>query len=188
MAKLVSNVYGDALFELAMETGRLDEFLEEAKAVSEALKDNIQLSQMMDHPKISKDEKLECIESIFNGRVSKELVGLMRMMIEKNHFADMLDVLDYFVLRVYEEKNIGIAYISTPMELTDAQKNDVEKRLLETTHYVSFIMNYNVDADLIGGMVIRIGDRIVDSSVKTKLDSLARELSKIQLKVGECAP
>jgi F-type H+-transporting ATPase subunit delta len=49
-------------------------------------------------------------------------------------------------------------------------------------------MNYNVDADLIGGMVIRIGDRVVDSSVKSKLDQLTRELSKIQLKVGECTP
>ena len=64
----------------------------------------------------------------------------------------------------------------------------MEKRLLETTRYVAFEMNYQVDADLIGGMVIRIGDRVVDSSVRTKLDRMARELSKIQLKVGEGAP
>ena len=45
-----------------------------------------------------------------------------------------------------------------------------------------------MDESLIGGMVIRIGDRVVDSSVKSRLQSLTRELSKIQLKVGECAP
>ena len=49
-------------------------------------------------------------------------------------------------------------------------------------------MHYSVDADLIGGMVIRIGDRVVDGSVKNKLRDLTRELSKIQLKAGECAP
>ena len=49
-------------------------------------------------------------------------------------------------------------------------------------------MHYEVDAALIGGMVIRIGDRVVDSSVRTKLCDLTRELSKIQLKAGECAP
>jgi F-type H+-transporting ATPase subunit delta len=49
-------------------------------------------------------------------------------------------------------------------------------------------MHYDVDAGLIGGMVIRIGDRVVDSSIKTKLYDLTRELSQIQLKVGECAP
>ena len=45
-----------------------------------------------------------------------------------------------------------------------------------------------VDAGLIGGMVIRIGDRVVDNSIRTKLYNLTRDLSKIQLKVGECAP
>jgi F-type H+-transporting ATPase subunit delta len=49
-------------------------------------------------------------------------------------------------------------------------------------------MHYAVDSALIGGMVIRIGDRVVDSSVRTKLSALTRELSKIQLKAGECAP
>ena len=49
-------------------------------------------------------------------------------------------------------------------------------------------MTYKVDAELIGGMVIRIGDRVVDSSIKTKIYELSKELSNIQLKVGECAP
>ena len=56
------------------------------------------------------------------------------------------------------------------MELTDAQKEECREELLETTDYVSFEMHYKVDPDLIGGMVIRIGDRVVDSSVvKTKI-------------------
>ena len=49
-------------------------------------------------------------------------------------------------------------------------------------------MHFDVDATLIGGMKIRIGDRVVDSSIKNKLNDLTRELTKIQLKVGECAP
>ena len=70
----------------------------------------------------------------------------------------------------------------------DAQKAAVVKRLLETTKYVTFEMHYEVDSAIIGGMMIRIGDRVVDSTVRTKLYDLTRELSKIQLKAGECAP
>ena len=55
------------------------------------------------------------------------------------------------------------------------------EKLLKTTDYVDFHMNYNVDESLIGGMIIRIGDRVVDSSIKTKLDELARDLKKVQL-------
>ena len=78
--------------------------------------------------------------------------------------------------------------MTTAMKLSDAQKAAVVKRLLETTKYVTFEMHYEVDSAIIGGMMIRIGDRVVDSTVRTKLYDLTRELSKIQLKAGECAP
>ena len=188
MAKLVSNVYGDALFELAMEQSKLEDYLDEARCVLQVLQDNSDFQQIMNHPKIIKEEKTQMVETIFKGRISDEMVGLMIMIVEKDHFAEMDSVLNYFIARVMEEKNIGVATVTTPMELTDAQKEAIVKRLLETTSYVSFYMNYVVDADLIGGMVIRIGDRVVDSSVRTKIYQLSRELSNIQLKVGESAP
>ena len=82
---------------------------------------------------------------------------------------------------VKEEKKIGIAYIATAVELSEAQKEAVMQRLLQTTKYESFEMNYQVDASLIGGMVIRIGDRVVDTSIKTKLYELSKSLKKIQV-------
>ncbi len=188
MAKLVSNVYGDALFELAVEQNKVDDFTKEVKAIIDVLNDNADLSKIMCHPKIVKEEKVEVIENVFKGRVTDEIVGLMVMVIEKDHFKDMEEIFTYYLNRVMEYKNIGIAFVKTPIELTDAQKSDVEKKLLETTDYVSFEMNYDVDPELIGGMVIRIGDRVVDSSIKTKIYELSKELSKIQLKVGETAP
>ena len=80
-----------------------------------------------------------------------------------------------------EFKKIGTAYVTTPMELSDEAKKKVEKRLLETTGYVKFEMIYDVDASLIGGMVIRIGDRVVDSSIKHKLSEISRQLNKIDV-------
>jgi len=68
------------------------------------------------------------------------------------------------------------------------QKEQVRKRLLETTKYVEFDLAFQEDSKLIRGMIIRIGDRVVDSSVRTRISELAKELSKIQLKAGECAP
>ena len=62
-----------------------------------------------------------------------------------------------------------------------AEKEKVLKRLLATTDYKEFRMNYSVEPELLGGMIIRINDRVVDSSIKTKLDKLAGDLKKIQL-------
>ena len=93
----------------------------------------------------------------------------------------MLSVFDYFIDLVKEEKKIGRAFVATAVELSADQKAKVEQKLLDTTKYETFEMNYSVDTSLIGGMVIRIGDRVVDSSIKTKLFELTRELRKVQV-------
>ena len=181
MAKLVSKTYGDALFELALENNQLDSMLEEVKAVSAAIAENEDLTKLMNHPKIVKEEKIKVIEDIFTGQVSRELVGLMRMIVEKDHYNELNSVFKYFTDCVKEYKNIGTAYVTSAAELTDSQKDAVMNRLLETTKYVEFEMHFDVDATLIGGMKIRIGDRVVDSSIKNKLNDLTRELSKITI-------
>jgi len=66
-------------------------------------------------------------------------------------------------------------------KLSDEQKAQVTDKLIRTTNYVEFEMHYSVDESLIGGMVIRIGDRVADSSIRTKLSHLEQQLLKIQL-------
>lgn len=188
MAKLVSKTYGDALFALAVEEHMVDQLYEEAQAVAQILRENTELTRLMNHPKIEKEEKVRLIEDIFKGRICEELVGLLRMLVQKGHYKQTDQVFTYFIDRVKEYKKIGTAYVTSAMELTPQQKQAVEQKLLDTTKYVQFEIHYTTDPALIGGMVIRIRDRVVDGSVRTRLEHLTRDLERIQLKVGECAP
>ena len=188
MAKLVPGTYGDALFELAVEINKLDALLEESKAVVEVIAANGDFNRIMNHPKIVKEDKISTMEAIFKGRISDELLGLMVQLVTKGHSADISEVLEHFIARAKEYKHIGTVYVTTVIELNEIQKHDLVEKLKSTTPYEEFEMHYSQDPSLIGGMVIRIKDRVVDSSIKTKLDKLKSDLSKIQLKVGECAP
>lgn len=181
MAKLVATTYGDALFDLAVQESKVDSLYEEATAVMDTFDKNSELGKFLDHPKIEKKEKETAIENIFGQFVSKDMTGLLILMVSKDRQAKIVDTLKYFVQRVKEYKKIGTAYVSTAKELSEVQKKAVVDRLLKTTTYTEFDINYLVDPSLIGGMVIRIGDRIVDSSIKTKLDELAKNLKKVQL-------
>ena len=105
----------------------------------------------------------------------------MKIIISNGRYGEVLPALQYYVARVKELKNIGIAYVTTAMELSSEQKAEVEKRLIDTTKYVKMEMNYIVDTAIIGGMIIRIGDRVVDSSIRTKLYELSKDLLQIQL-------
>lgn len=181
MAKLVSKTYGDALFELALEEKKEELLFSEAKTFLEVISKDDELVRFMKHPKIVKEEKLETGKKIFEQTFSEEFAGFLLILIQKDRFAEVDKILEYFIGRMKEYKKIGIAYVSTAVALSDAQKKNIEKRLLDTTNYETFEMNYTVDETLLGGMVIRIGDRVVDTSIKNKLKSLSKQLSALSV-------
>ena len=109
------------------------------------------------------------------------MMGFLAAVVDKGRQNDILAILGYFIRQVKEEKGIGTAFVTSAVELTKKQKQEVKNKLLATTQYVEFEMNYIVDSSLIGGMVIRIGDRVVDSSIKTRLYELKKQLINVQL-------
>lgn len=181
MAKLAASAYGQALFELAIESGRAAEYLDEVQIVLDAMHGSGELFEFLNNPKISKTDKVKAMENIFDSRVRKDITGLIVLAVEKDRSNELPGMLEYVVEKVKEYLRIGIVKVETPMELTAGQKAEVEKRILETTDFLKLEMNYSIDKSLIGGMVIRIGDRVVDTSIRTKLDKLTRELNGIQL-------
>ena len=86
-----------------------------------------------------------------------------------------------FVRIELEEATQSPKSTTSSTKLTKKQKDAIVKRLLEITEYESFEVEYEVDESLIGGLVIRIDDRVVDSSIKTKLANMAKALNQIQL-------
>lgn len=181
MAKLVSKTYGDALFELGISENSLDVLFEEAKGLLTVFSENQELIKLLNHPKIVKEEKVMVIENIFKGNVSDNMTGFLTLVIKKDRYNDIMNILEYFITVVKEYKKIGVVYVTTAVPVSDGQKASIEEKLRETTSYKEFEMNYVVDESLIGGMIIRIGDRIVDSSIRTKINELSKNLYNIQL-------
>lgn len=181
MAKLVSKVYGDALFETAMEKDRIDVLYEEIVALVPVLEGNPELMALLNNPRIVKEEKVAIIHQVFEGRVEEELMGFLSVVVEKDRQNDLIPIFSYFIQRVKEYKRIGTVSVTSAVELSEEQKSRLKEKLLGTTDYVMFEMNYQIDPALIGGMVIRIGDRVVDSSIRTRLYEMKKKLSQLQM-------
>lgn len=176
MAKLVSKTYGEALFDLAVEEGQLDVVEEEVRLLLATCDENEDFIKLLNHPKITREEKVKVVETVFKDRLSQTMTGFLVLVVEKGRNDELESILKYFLERVREYKNIGVAKVTSAVPLSEEQKKSVEQRLLETTKYVSFEMDYAVDESLIGGLVIRIGDRVVDSSIRTRIDRMAKTL------------
>lgn len=181
MAKLVAGTYGDALFELAVEENLTDSLTEEILMVQTVLKENSDLEKILNHPEIPKQKKLQVIDDVFKGRISDALTGFLRIVVTKGRYKNLPDIFAYFIARVKEYKKIGVAEVISAVPLNEIQKKKIENRLLETTRYETMEIDYKVDESKIGGLMIRIGDRVVDSTLRSRLDRLTGGLMKISL-------
>ena len=181
MAKLISKTYGDALVELAVEENEIDSLSREITDLLIVIEQNPDFLNLLQHPRIPVEEKVDVVKNVFSGRLSEEMVGFLILIVTKGRSNSMRDILLYFLDRVKELKGIGVAYVSTPLELTDIQKSEIVNKLLSTTRFKEMEMHYQIAPELIGGMQIRIGDRVVDSSVRTLIQKMQQSLLKIQI-------
>lgn len=180
MARMISKIYGEALYEAVSKKGARVDAMEEAIVLTSVLSENPGFAQLMRHPAISRDEKLALLTDTFAGKLSGELLELLRVVIEKDRFRGLPQILAYFIDRVREAEGMGRAYVETAIELDDEEKERIRARLVETTPYRTMDVVWRVDPTLIGGMVIRIGDRVVDSSIRFRLESLKKQLSNVR--------
>ncbi len=176
MAKLVAKTYGDALFEVALEDGILETLTKEVKTMHQILKENKDLSQMISHPKVSKKEKIQVLERIFKGRFSDTLVGFLILVVEKGRYTEVPAIFKHYMDRVREHMKIGVVWVTSAYPLAKKQQDKIEKRLLDTTQYKMLEMHFAVDESILGGLIIRIKDRVVDNSLKSQLKEMTKVL------------
>ena len=93
MAKLIEGSYGDALFELALEQNNLDSIAEQVDVLAQSFAENPELTKLLSHPKISKEEKIRVVENIFKGRFSDDIVGFLVIITQKDRGAEIENIL-----------------------------------------------------------------------------------------------
>ncbi|CCZ90010.1 aTP synthase subunit delta [Clostridium sp. CAG:167] len=181
MAKVISKVYGDALFSLALENDKLDTIWEEVRMTRQILSENPTFVKTICHPEITKQDQIKLLDDAFKGKVSDEVMGFFHVLADKKRLKELDAVLEYFDRSAKEYKKIGVVYVTVPMELTKAQQDKIRERILEVSSYETLEMHVETDASLLGGMVIRIGDEILDNSIRSKMEHMARKINQIKL-------
>ena len=180
MAELIDKTYGEALFQLSLEEGKVEQYADEVRSIKEAIAENPEFMVLLDHPQITREEKVEVMRNCLDGRASDSVTVIQA---GRQHF--LMGMIDYFLDAVRKYQHIGIADVTSACALSDAQKAAVEKRLLETTGDVSIEINYQVDPEIIGGLVIRIGDKVADNSIRTQINTLTKAIERRCQKLHE---
>lgn len=181
MAKLISKVYGDALYAVAEEKEKLDEIHQESKCLVDILGKEKELVRLLDNPQIKREEKKSVMDQVFGNIFCEEFMNFIRLVIDKDRQSEFRAICEHYDACYKEKRRIGTVYVTSAAELSDSQKEKLCDKILATTEYESLDMHYRVDQTLIAGMRIQIKDRVVDSSFSTKFSNLTKNLRGIRL-------
>lgn len=174
----VARRYAEALYDLAAETGMVDRMENELEAVSEAIKASAELKKILHHPRITAEEKKGLIKDLFAGKVSPVMENFLYLLIDRKREALLDEIRERFVDLANKARNIVRAEVTSAVELTAKEKEELQEVLGRITKK-NVKISYQVDPGIIGGVVVRIGDRVIDGSLRTRLAAMRDHLRQV---------
>jgi len=170
--------YATALFELALEGDALDAVETDVEALSSALAESADLSTLISSPLYSRDQQGRAMaavgEALGLGDLAKNVVGLMAA--KRRLFALPQMIRDFRTL-LAEHRGEITAEVIAARPLSDAQREALHARLSESVGR-DVKINLTVDEGIIGGLIVKMGSKMIDTSIRSKLDSLQSRMKE----------
>lgn len=180
MAELVARRYATAFFEVLKEEDSLDKAYEEFTFVKDLIEKENQFEILLESPRLNQDEKKDMLKEVFEGKVDNRLLGLLYLLIDKQRINHLEGIYSEF-RRLYDIENNKIkATAVTVVGMNDKAKISL-KNLLEEKLGKSIELENKVDKNIIGGVQLRIGDKVIDGSIKRKIDLLRESLLNVRV-------
>ncbi len=147
--------------------------LSDLNTVMEVINSSKEFELTMLNPSISLQTKYEIIDEIFKKELNEKVLNFIKILVEKNRFNEFEQIIQAYSNELDEMNNIKRVEIVSAVELSDEQKQKtIEKLHIRLNKEVK--VNWALDTNIIGGLVIKIDDDIIDTSLKNKLDKLSK--------------
>jgi F-type H+-transporting ATPase subunit delta len=172
---LVAKRYASALFQIANEQQILGQVEEDLRVVKEVLEYNSDLKAVLKSSKLTIDKKKEIVKNAF-ASVNVFVLNTVLVLIDRHREDQIVEVTDQFLELANEAMGIAEAEVYSARELTDAEREALSATFAAKIGKKSLRIENIVDSNLLGGIRLRIGNRIYDGSLRGKLDRLERKL------------
>lgn len=173
----VARRYADAIFTLAKEQRQIDLYQQQLKLVLDSLEAVPEFKSYFYNFLVPTKEKKDILKKIFNDDLAPSLISFLYLIVDKKREADFANIVAEYNLLADESHNIKSAEVYTAKELAVKDLKSLEVRLSRATGK-KIHLNAHVEPELLGGVKIRVEDRIIDATVKKKLELLGAEMKK----------
>ena len=171
MYEYLDKRYALALYEVAEEKGKVEEYLNDLREICDLIDNNKDFYEVIKHPQISTRKKKQTFINIFKGKIDEELLSFLLILIEKDRMLFLREKLNEMEKIHLEKNNTLVAVVKTAVPLLEKEVNELKIKL-ENKYNKNIIITTEVDKSLLGGVYVRVGNDVIDGTVKSKLDEM----------------
>ena len=172
----IARVYAEALFDVARDKGKLDEIHDQLGEVADAITSNRDLQVFLFSPYFSSNEKRDGIARVVSGG-DPEFVNFLELLAEKHRMPAIFRIRRRFdEMWAKEERRLDVR-LTSAVELPPDVVKELRKRIEEQTGQTIEVES-DVDENILGGIVLQVGNMVLDASVRNKLERLRKEVAK----------
>ena len=173
--RLMADGYASSLVEMAKVAAGLDAVDKDLRFVAETLSGHLELRKTLNDAQVSLERKNAVLEELFGNKVEPVTLNFVRFLANMGRVDNLPDIAELFAKRLEAEENKIIAEVTTAIPLDAGHSARLTKKLSELTGR-EVAVRAKVDEGLIGGIVVRIGGKLLDGSVRNQLSRLRQQM------------
>ncbi|MBU6452087.1 MAG: ATP synthase F1 subunit delta [Cyanobacteria bacterium REEB67] len=174
----IASKYAEAVLDLAVSARQEEQMLNELKLIADVIASDRDMTIIINHPSIDSTEKKRFLSSLFQGKISELADNLIGLLADKRRLNLIPFIESNYRELLNQRKNILSASLSCSEPLADSAIANIKAQLAE--HLGKTLeLEVKVDPSLIGGLVLKMGDQVIDGSLKGQLRSLEKTLLSV---------
>jgi F-type H+-transporting ATPase subunit delta len=170
----VARRYASALMSIAVETKTVDRVADDLKGIDATIRGSRQLRIFLESPVISRPRKKAVVKELFGVSVAAPVVAFVNFLVDKQREAHLPGIIEQFLLMRDEQLGIVAAEVVSAIDLSPAQETALVRQLRQYTRKDVRLETHR-DPSIRGGIIVRIGDTVLDASVRRQLERLREQ-------------
>ena len=168
----IATRYAKSLLQMAVERGELESAASDIKSIDNAFEQSAELRMLFKSPIINPDKKLAIAEKLFKGKSSNLVYSFIELLIKKGRESHFHEVVNAFVAQYNELKGVTPVKLITAVKMDSGLVQTIVSNLKAKEFLKEVELHEEVDESLLGGFILQYGDKMIDSSVRRRLNEL----------------
>lgn len=175
---LIAQRYAQSLVEIVKD-GKLnyERISADLNTIQNTLNQSKDLDAFLINPLMSQEDKKEILSKIFSGEIESLMLNFLKVLIDKNRFETFKEIVESYNKILDTINKISRINVVSAVELSENSKNKLKEKL-EYKLQKTVTLDWEIDPKIIAGLVIKMGDNVIDTSLKHKLEDLSKSISK----------